>query len=524
MLGCLASTSADLPEVVTSRCRYSYTERRIISHFSTEIEEKSAQSDWVNDIDYDSDGSEYGKWKQSAVEDVVEGTFLSKLGGVHIFPRSVLSLAEWAQLGFTVINSDPVREHHSLFDGPKIVLRSSVQEKAVTSLLDNQGGILELAPGKGKTVMSLAAAQIWGEPTLVFVHNGSLYEQWIDRISEHYQCSTNEIGRVQGPFKTWVWSNKGICVAMLQSFISEMESERVPPEFFDRFGTVIWDEVHHAKAETYSRTLPLFSARRVGLSATPNLQGKEAVYFSHIGRPVYTDLTFDVTPTYKLHTFTVPEWKGVPKRHALAYSKLLDSAFYRPKERVANGVRSLSHPYLDQVIERVLTPLRDAGRKIIVIAPRVSAGVYIKAKMDDVGEINGNVPATYRSKILSSHDITVVTRSIGEEGIDYPPLTDTVYLVPVGRNGANSLRQGAGRLGRLSPGKTDACVHICCPEDDYAKSLQVANARLMSEMGIYPHGSSANKSASGDLKKPAKRDSKGLAPSVMAFLKNQGGK
>jgi hypothetical protein len=46
----------------------------------------------------------------------------------------------------------------------------------------------------------------------------------------------------------------------------------------------------------------------------------------------------------------------------------------------------------------------------------------------------------------------------------------------------------------------------------------------MSEMGIYPHGSSANKSASGDLKKPAKRDSRSLAPSVMAFLKNQGGK
>ena len=53
MLGCLASTSADLPEVVASRCRYSYTERRIISHFSTEIDEKSAQSDWINDIDYD---------------------------------------------------------------------------------------------------------------------------------------------------------------------------------------------------------------------------------------------------------------------------------------------------------------------------------------------------------------------------------------------------------------------------------------------------------------------------------------
>lgn len=520
----MASTSADLPEVVTSRCRYSYSERRIISHFSTETEEKNAQLDWLNDIDYDDESTGNGRWKQSAVDEIVEGTFLSKLGGLHIFPRSVLSPIEWNELGFTVIDSAPVRDRHTVFDGPEISLRSSVQEKAVKALLENKGGILELAPGKGKTVMSLATAQIWGEPTLVFVHNGSLYEQWIDRISEHYHCSTSEIGRVQGPFKTWVWSNKGICVAMLQSFISELEADRVPPEFFERFGTVIWDEVHHAKAETYSRTLPLFSSKRIGLSATPNLKGKEAIYFAHIGRPVYTDLTFDVTPTYKLHTFTVPEWKEVPKKHALAYSKLLDSAFYRAKERVANGVRSISHGYLDQVIDRVLTPLRDAGRKVIVIAPRVSAGAYIKAKMNDVGEINGNVHSTYRAKILSSHDITVVTRSIGEEGIDYPPLTDTVYLVPVGRNGSNSLRQGAGRLGRLSPGKTEACVHICCPEDDYAKSLQSANARLLAEMGIYPHGSSANRSASGDFKKPAKRDSRGLAPSVMAFLKNQGGK
>lgn len=523
VLGCLASVVGDPPTLAVDRCRYSYTERKLTTRFVKDETGPSLQAQDV-DIVYDDQTEEEatGRWETVAENKEVKGTHILRIGGITLMPRAALSPTEWKDLGYRLVYADPSRQRHAVFDGPPIRLRSSVQTAAVAALRREECGILELAPGKGKTVMALAAAQAWGEPTLIFVHNGSLFEQWVERIVEHYQCSDSDVGRIQGQFATWTWSHRGICVAMLQSFISELEANRVPAEFFDRFGTVVWDEVHHAKAATYSTTLPLFSSRRIGLSATPNLEGKESVYFTHIGRPVYRDLKFDVTPTYRLHTFNVPAWRAVNSKHALAYNKLLDQAFAKPSERKSAGQKVLRHAYLDQVIENVLIPLREAGRRVVVIAPRTMAGAYIKGKMEGVGEIRGSVPAKKRASILANHDITVVTRIIGEEGIDYPPLTDTVYLTPVGVGGSNSLRQGAGRLGRLSEGKTDACIHVCSPVDGYGLALLRSNAQALSEMGIHPDVAEASTTVQAPVRKRAKRDVRPYAESALAFLKPKG--
>ena len=123
--------------------------------------------------------------------------------------------------------------------------------------------LIVAATGKGKTVCSLSAAQKRGRTTIVIVDQQNLMDQWVSEAQEKLRLRPHQVGIVQG--KTCDFKGKVVVVAMIHSLVQN----EYPPEFYDYFGTAIFDEAHTTGAPTFSQALSMFSARvRFGVSAT----------------------------------------------------------------------------------------------------------------------------------------------------------------------------------------------------------------------------------------------------------------
>lgn len=125
--------------------------------------------------------------------------------------------------------------------------------------------VAKAATGSGKTIMGLAVLQRRGRSAAIVVDQENLMEQWVARIHQFLGLTPDQIGIVQGPTATW--EDKPITICMVQT----LTQREYPQEFYDNFGTVVFDECHSVGAPTFSRALLAFSAAvRIGLSATPD--------------------------------------------------------------------------------------------------------------------------------------------------------------------------------------------------------------------------------------------------------------
>lgn len=96
------------------------------------------------------------------------------------------------------------------------------------------GGLLDVDPGKGKTVMALNIVSQLGKCALVIVHKSFLLNQWIERIEQFLPGA--RVGRIQGQIMDI--ENKDIVIGMLQS----LSMKEYPKDTFRQFGLAIYDE------------------------------------------------------------------------------------------------------------------------------------------------------------------------------------------------------------------------------------------------------------------------------------------
>jgi SNF2 family DNA or RNA helicase len=75
------------------------------------------------------------------------------------------------------------------------------------------GGLLDVDPGKGKTVMALKIIQRLGVKTIIVVHKSFLSNQWRERIQQFLPDA--KVGIIQG--QVIDIENKDIVIAMVQS-------------------------------------------------------------------------------------------------------------------------------------------------------------------------------------------------------------------------------------------------------------------------------------------------------------------
>ena len=167
----------------------------------------------------------------------------------------------------------------------------STQKQAISALLKANGGTLQLACGKGKTVVALHLASLLRVPTLIAVDNTHLLHQWQDEIARHLEVPDG-VGLIQGPKRDWKHS---VVMATYQSLANW--SATMPEEIRRWFGLIIWDEGHHVNAPTFSKSAPLFYGYRLALSATPDRQdGTHVICQHHVGDVIYKDIIQDHPP------------------------------------------------------------------------------------------------------------------------------------------------------------------------------------------------------------------------------------
>lgn len=150
---------------------------------------------------------------------------------------------------------------------------------------------LQMDTGLGKSYIAAGLIAAMNVKTCVIVANKSLSRQLRDDLAKALPTTdvkTYKSGDVDGTLiisgkkKTYV-PTEPIVIVVINT------AAKLPAEFFEEFGLVIYDEVHAYCTETFSAVFFKADAARYtfGMTATPTrLDGMESVSYLHLGAPV----------------------------------------------------------------------------------------------------------------------------------------------------------------------------------------------------------------------------------------------
>ena len=177
------------------------------------------------------------------------------------------------------------------FKGELFIYQNNIIDKYISEVKDSGGGLLDVEPGKGKTVMALNIISKLKTKTLVVVHKSFLMNQWIERIETFLPNA--KIGKIQGDIIDI--DNKDIVIGMLQS----LSSKEYDPNIWEQFGLSVFDECHHLSAEVFSKIMiNIVTNYTLGLSGTMKRKdGLTKVFEYFIGPVIHkekTDITTEV--------------------------------------------------------------------------------------------------------------------------------------------------------------------------------------------------------------------------------------
>lgn len=367
----------------------------------------------------------------------------------HLFPIEEL---ERRKLPLPILQPRPEYMDAGFMSHENIVPRDPGQVDAWNSFSRADCGVLNLACGKGKTVMALKKIAQRNYPAIVIVNNTGLVEQWRERAAQFLGLSDDDIGIVQGKKEQY---DRPLVLAMIQTLSNRAGG--IPMDVRARFGTVIFDEVHHLSASKFCLTAPLFYGNRFGLTATPNREdGLEDVYYSHIGKIFHTDLKGD--------------------RPATIYFKRVDTQIDEGDARILDctGEFSAGKMYkhmatLDDRNHAIADTVRSAlsaERKVLVLVHSKEhpetleelCACQLRTDGYTVGVVTSATPGKRRADIIRESDVTFATFGVAKEGLDAPELDTLIFATPFKAWGA--FQQGKGRIERSSSGKREPLVVI----------------------------------------------------------------
>ena len=331
-------------------------------------------------------------------------------------------------------------------------------------------GVLELPTGSGKTVIALEAIARLETPTLIVVPTIDLLEQWVGELRREFDVPVGQFG---GGEQRLEW----LTVSTYDSAYLKAESVG------DRFGFVIFDEVHHLGGEGYrdiARTLP--APARLGLTATfERPDGAHAAVESLLGPLVYRlsadDLAGEHLATYdvkRLEVALTPSEREAYERNQETFTNYLA----RSNIRLRSGAdyqqlvkRSGSDPAAREALlarQRAREVMLGAERKLetledVLETHRGERTILFTAHNDlayEVGERFLAPVITHQTGTAERRDILerfrsgaysrVVTSNVLDEGVDVPDASVAVVL-----SGSGSEREFTQRLGRILRPKDD---------------------------------------------------------------------
>jgi len=331
-------------------------------------------------------------------------------------------------------------------------------------------GVLELPTGSGKTVIAVAAMAALGTPTLVVVPTVDLLTQWRRELETEFGIEVGQLG--------------GGEQRVADVTVSTYDSAYLrADEVGDRFGLVVFDEVHHLGGEGYRDVARLLAApARLGLTATfERPDGAHEVVADLVGPVVYDlavdDLAGEHLADYELRRIEVDLSEAERAAYEEAQGTFVDylktsnlsfssgSDYLELVKRSGNDPRAREALLAKQEAREImmnadakvdaLARLLDRHRddRIIVFTAHTDL-VYRLSERFLLPAITGETGARERRAILDRFRegaySRIVTANVLDEGVDVPDANVAVVL-----SGSGSEREFTQRLGRILRPKAD---------------------------------------------------------------------
>jgi superfamily II DNA or RNA helicase len=120
----------------------------------------------------------------------------------------------------------------------KITLRGYQKQSLDAWILNGKRGVIVLPTGSGKTVIGINAISLLNTPTIVVVPTLDLLEQWRSKLKEEFKVDVGVLGGGKQEIKALT--------------VSTYDSAYIHAvRLGNKFGLIIFDEVHHLPAESY---------------------------------------------------------------------------------------------------------------------------------------------------------------------------------------------------------------------------------------------------------------------------------
>ncbi|WP_433624414.1 DEAD/DEAH box helicase [Halomicrococcus sp. NG-SE-24] len=331
-------------------------------------------------------------------------------------------------------------------------------------------GVLELPTGSGKTVIGVKAIERLGTATLVVVPTLDLLDQWRRELEAEFDVPVGQLGGGEQRVEP-------LTVATYDSAYLWAD------DVGDRFGLVVFDEIHHLGGEGYREIARLLAApARLGLTATfERPDGAHEVVADLVGPKVYAidadELAGDHLAPYDVKRLTV-ELTGEERERYEAEQEVFTDYLARSDIRMRSGSdyqelvkRSGSDPEAREALlakQRARDLMMNSQGKVETLAEildrhREDRVIVFTAHNDLVYRlserfllpaITHQTPTAERREILErfrrGEYSRVVTSNVLDEGVDVPDANVAVLL-----SGSGSEREFTQRLGRVLRPKTD---------------------------------------------------------------------
>jgi superfamily II DNA or RNA helicase len=317
-----------------------------------------------------------------------------------------------------------------IFNGKLRSNQLDIVNIVLSKMEKNDGGLLSLGCGQGKTVLALYIASILKVKTLVIVHKSFLLNQWLQRAKEFTNAN---IGIIQQN-KIDI-DGKEIVIGMLQS----ISKDKYDSDIFRDFGLVIFDEAHHAPSKYFSKALPIIACKKtLALSATPNRTDKlEKVLYWYFGDILYK------APTETINNVLVKVIKyNIKHPNFKEYKQNYGQDINRPK--TVNKLIQIEKRNTF-IIDNIKEILEEDQRKLLVLSDRIEHLTILKDLLQ-LDVTTSFYIGGLKQKVLDEAEkaqVIFATYSMAAEALDIPELNTLLMVTP-----RKEVEQAVGRITR----------------------------------------------------------------------------
>ncbi len=395
----------------------------------------------------------------------------------------------------------PIKLRETTLEGREFKLRDYQKEAAQVFYASGSekggSGVIVLPCGSGKTVIGLATMALVQTKTLILTPNISASRQWIREICDKTDLTLDQVKEYSGEVK----EIGPVTVATYQILTQRKkvkdpnkQGEPEPDDLSDedvkkelsnfplfseqKWGLMIYDEVHLLPAPVFRLSTEMQATRRLGLTATLVREDhKETEVFSLIGPKKY-DIPWRVLEaqgwiaTADCNEIRIPMEAELKMKYALAP--------VREKITLAS-----TNPEKTDIVKRLLAHFDKPDDRVLIIGQYIDQLEKLAQELE-IPLITGKTPNKERERLYAAfrkgEQKNLMVSKVGNFAIDLP---DANILIQISGT-FGSRQEEAQRLGRILRPKSDggtAHFYSIVTQDSKEQEFSMNRQLFLTEQG-----------------------------------------